>query len=54
MQGSCPAIGAFGKICQIYEIIKTSRGDLVSKLPFMSNALTSFSKFFNILIGIYK
>ena len=54
MQGSCPAIGAFGKICQIYEIIKTNRGDLVSKLPFMSNALTSFSKFFNILIGSYK
>ena len=41
LQNSCPAIGAFGKLTQIYEIVRTNRGDLVSKLPFITNALTS-------------
>ena len=44
-QNSCPPIGAFGKISQIYEIVKTFRGDLVSKLPFLTVALTSAGKF---------
>ena len=47
-QNSCPPIGAFGKISQIYEIVKTFRGDLVSKLPFLTVALTSAGKFHNI------
>ena len=47
-QNSCPPIGAFGKISQIYEIVKTFRGDLVSKLPFLTVALTSAGKLHNI------
>ena len=40
-----PPISAFGKLCQISEIYKTGRGDLVSKLPFLTNAFTSTGRY---------
>ena len=49
LQNSCPAIGAFGKLTQIYEIVRSNRGDLVSKLPFITNAVTSSGKEFTLL-----
>ena len=43
-------IGAFGKLCQIYEIFKTKRSDNVSTFPFTVNALTSAGKLKPLLI----
>jgi len=43
-----PPISAVGKLSQIYEIYKTSRGDLVSKLPFLTNAFTSTARLITI------
>ena len=34
-------IGAFGKLCQIYEIFKTKKSDNVSTFPFTVNAFAS-------------
>ena len=34
-------LGSFGKICQIYEIVKSKSSDNVSAFPYISSAVTS-------------
>ena len=45
-----PPIGSFGKLCQIYAIVSTKNGDNVSKLPFISNSMTSSARLITVMI----
>jgi len=44
-------LGSFGKICQIYEIVKSKSSDNVSAFPYISSAVTSAARTLTVMIS---
>ena len=50
MQSLALPVSSMSKITQIVEIVKTGRGDLVSRTPWLVFAATSAARFYTVLV----